>query len=154
MSTLDECRKIVFENSGQLTLRQLIDRVVEEVDFLDDMPLVFYDFCGFVPTKPLSWRGNWRELALGYAKGYGSTMMLGDEFVEMLEGCIGKSFDCYKFPGYSIGNVVIREDAPVWVSNLGEQYYVAVTGVVNDGHNLFLQTKSVDPFDETVYEEE
>lgn len=93
---------------------------------------VVFDFEYLKPTGISSWRGSYRELALEFD---GTNEFTVTEFVELLKGAIGKTYQ-----GYKGGDFLMGKQTPIWVANYGNSGSTGVVGVLNNEHTVILET--------------
>lgn len=137
-------REKIMGVSSQLTLGELIEKLeaIPERENGEDKEVLF-DFEYAFPTEFGSWRGVYRELALGFAfVGYG----LGDnqerkeptlkEFIKMCKETIGK-----EFTGWKGGEFIMDENTPIWVANDGNSGETGIVGVKDEGWRVRLLTE-------------
>ena len=129
-------RAEAFVASDQLSLGELIlkcEAIAAAHEKDEKPPEVFFDFGHFYPTRLMSWRGIYAELALDYQTGSGG-MPVG-RFLELLRGAVGKTFE-----GYEGGSFVMGRSTPVWVSNYGESAHTAVLDAKDFGWVVVIVT--------------
>lgn len=140
---LKDQREKSFKNSPQLSLGELIEKI-QSCGVLkenNEPKYVDYDFGTAIPTTLDSWRGVYRELALGYElTGYDSEknhhgQKLATDLLEHLKSAIGKTYD-----GWKGGEYEMDEDTPVWVANSGNVGNTAIVDVLDDGYRLVIMT--------------
>jgi len=126
----DAGRMETLKTSSQLTLGEIILKTEHihaglEEDDLERDPEVHFDFEYIRPTEFDSWRGVYKELALGFTMERDSSKgpVTISSFIKMCKECIGKSFY-----GYKGGDFVMSKHTPVWVANYGNS---GNTGIVN-----------------------
>jgi hypothetical protein len=145
-----QARKLRVDDSDQLTLQELIDKIFPfrdrtESDDPDREPwTINFDFGSAKPTTLDSWRGDYAELALGYElsgydrksdDGHFAQMTVRDLY-DHLVGCLGKSFQ-----GWKGGYYTATEDTPVWVANPGNAGNTMIVDVIEgEGFNLVILT--------------
>jgi hypothetical protein len=127
----------------QLTLGELIDKVAgaSPTQPDGDDKRVYFDFCNFYPHDIDSWRGSYEQLALGYRDWYeGPTHpQTVRDFLAMLNKAVGEVF-----VGYKGGEYLMTRDTPVWVARHGEVGSTVVSGAIDTGHALIIQTSYLD----------
>lgn len=140
---VEEARNKKFKSSPQLSLGEFI-KELESLDLKyddEEFKNVEFDFGTAVPTFLDSWRGSYRELALGYKmSGYDNNgehfaNTKADKLLEHLKSAVGKVYE-----GYKGGEYVMDEDTPVWVANYGNGGETAVVGVLDAGYKLVIIT--------------
>lgn len=135
-------RQEELKNSPQMLLGELIAKLEgikpkEKED--DEEKQVYFDFEYLHPTKPMSFRGIYSELALGFTshdfpdrKSKPPTLT---EFIGWLKEAVGKTYE-----GYKGGDFVMGKQTPIWVANYGNSGHTAVVGVI-DSYNVILITQ-------------
>lgn len=121
----------------QLTLGEFIKKL--EAQPQDNN--IYFDFAHLVPDHFMSWRGVYRELALGYRDiewkdGKYVGYMTVAELLEKAKKAVGAVFE-----GYKGGDFTMREDTPVWVSNYGDADHTQIVDVINDGSTSIIVTE-------------
>lgn len=101
-----------------LTLGQLISKLEKALPTAE----VGIQPFNLAPTTWGSYRGIYRDLALGYSTETGKPKV--KEFLESCRECIGKVFT-----GYKGGDFLMDEDTFLWVANDGESNQDAIVGV-------------------------
>lgn len=100
---------------------------------------VWFDFGGFTPTEAHSYRGIYAHLALGFeSRDYDRTTTLPDLLAD-LRSANGKFF-----VGYKGGSYLMSDSTPVWVSNYGEAHNTAVSGIIDLGWRVIIETRFCD----------
>lgn len=135
---LKQARAATLADSPQWTLGRLIDA-------LESIPTtrrnyrgeterrhVRFDFEYLRPSGLDSWRGVYRELAIGFATE--GTMHL-DDFLTMLRQAVGKTYE-----GYKGGTFRMDRSTPLWVANYGNAGDTGVVGVRDDDYDVVLLT--------------
>lgn len=148
MKTIDDLIKMQrsksFENSPQLTLGQLIEKIEEcGLTYGPDNKLkeICFDFASAIPTTLDSWRGAYEELALGYnLSGYDNNQNhsfnnTASNLLTELKSALGKVFT-----GWKGGDFVMDENTPVWVDNPGNANNTGIIDVIDDGWHIILIT--------------
>ena len=124
----------------QFTLGDLIGAIEETRRgcVLRDDQRVHFDFVNLFPTSPLSYRGFYDHLALGYSTG--GEAPFSWHLLAVLKECVGSAFD-----GYRGGSYVARLDTPLWVANWGECGSTAVVGLHGepDDASLIIETARI-----------
>lgn len=128
MDAFNAARKAGAEN---LTLGQLIDKL----ERADQEKVVVYDFAGFSPANPDSYRGYYEDLAFRYVK----DRVLVKSLLHECKGMLG-----IKITGYKGGEYVVDRDTLLWVSDYGESFGTAITSVDIDSYYVVLGTKYID----------
>ncbi len=103
---------------------------------------VYYDFCGFFPYKIDSYRGDYSELALSYARHTDLRPVEPHtvaQLIDLLEGVVGKVLQ-----GYKGGDFLMRASTPVWVSNYGESNSTSIVGIYDLEGTTYLRTEVVE----------
>ena len=123
----DASRMKTLALSPQLTLGDIITKLEHlqaglDKDDLERDPDVHFDFEYIQPTSFQSWRGIYKELALGFAID-GEAPKLS-KFIEQCKECLGKSFY-----GYKGGDFIMSKRTPVWVANNGNSGNTAIVDV-------------------------
>lgn len=121
--------------SEQLTLGELIDLLSRRSPaFEDNKPqTVRFDFGDFVPSKLLSYRGYYEQLALGFREYDDVTVA---ELLLELQGAVGKTFEGYKGGRYRMGR-----GTAVWASNWGQATSCAIIGIADCSYMTVLRTE-------------
>lgn len=94
---------------------------------------VYFDFCGLVPIKLASYRGDYSQLALGYKED--ATLTVGQLLVDVLEALGGKTFE-----GYKGGTYKMFPTTSVYVANGGQSFGTAIVDVKNNDSYVVLVT--------------
>lgn len=135
-----------FNNSPQLSLGELILKLEAiplspkkkyESEELIDREVAF-GMDGVYPTHYMSWRGIYRELALGFTTD-DSTRPVLSQFIKDTKECMGKTFE-----GYKGGDFVMGKTTPVWVANYGNSENNALIDVEYDDYEVRLITKRLE----------
>lgn len=138
-SMIAHARAESLARSEQITLGDLIDkmeRVASKTMPGEEYPDVRFDFEYAHPTGLSSWRGVYAELALEFS--LEGEFLKVDKFLELLKSAVGKSFE-----GYKGGEYVMSRDTAVWVANPGHTGSTAVTGVIDEGWTVIIETKYI-----------
>ncbi len=144
--TVRTARKNRFNQSDQLSLGDMIKRLEAIaakqqaiIKKYNSEAEVVYDFEYLYPTSIDSWRGIYAELALNFVGTYrgidSPDKMTVSSFLQMLKGCIGKSFT-----GYKGGEFEMSEETPVWVANYGHSGNTAVLDIVDKEYEVIIMT--------------
>lgn len=128
-------RWLGFLNSPQITLGDLIALL----EVCDPSDAVRYDFEWAVPTTLASWRGIYRELALGYT--IDSTPPTVASLLEQLRGAMGCTFT-----GWKGGEFVMDQYTPLWVANPGLSGSTVITGIRQTKGEVILRTAICAPY--------
>lgn len=126
-----------------LTLSQLI-RALETANDSGKELYVCFDFGSAIPTDLDSSRGDYSHLALGYElTGYDSRNgrtdnAMAKELINYLKNSIRSTFE-----GWKGGFYTATKDTPVWVDNPGNWSNTAITGVVNYGYYIVIETNHI-----------
>lgn len=107
-----------------LTLGELIKKLEE----LPQEAEIYFEFCRFVPTTFLSYRGHYQHLALGFSKPYDNNHVTVVELLRKARECVGKTFQ-----GYTGGDYVMGEHTVVYVSDYGETSDTIISDIVSVG---------------------
>lgn len=99
----------------------------------DALKTVRFNFEYVHPTRLMSWRGVYAELAYGFAID-GDYPTLSDVLME-LRSAIGKTFE-----GYKGGEYVMGKATPIWVANCGNSGDTGIVGVEDDDYCVILLT--------------
>lgn len=130
-----------FSNSEQLSLGELIlklepllpeQKARKESDKREAD--VWFDFEYMRPTHLMSWRGIYRELAIGFSEG--AEPLTVTEFYKMLKGALGKTY-----MGYKGGDFTMSKQTPLWVANQGNSGRTAVVDILDEGYSIIIITK-------------
>lgn len=108
-----------FAEARQLTVGELLTCLREVADQGRE---VVFDFCGFAPGFPHSWRGYYHHLALDFADEDRHTKV--KDLVFWLESSLQ-----YPLEGYKGGSFQMTIETPVWVSRYGREDLTTVIGV-------------------------
>jgi hypothetical protein len=124
-------RAKVLASSGQLTLGEMIRKAKElkSIVYHIESALVYYDFCFNYPSRLMSWRGIYDELAMDHNYNDDNPFHFVptlNEFITLLESAVGKTFT-----GYKGGNYVMSLNTPVWVANSGEAGSTFVSDIID-----------------------
>ncbi len=137
-------RAKTLENSPQLTLGELLTKLesIPQSSKKDDYDeekfynrRVEFEFEGIYPTGYNSWRGAYKEIALGFSTEYRDGLFL-DKFIEETKGAIGKTYG-----GYKGGDFTMNRHTPVWVANYGNGDHNGIVDVTYDEYTVKLITK-------------
>lgn len=104
-----------------LTLGQIIDALEKAPPFAR----VMFDFCDLAPTDVRSWRGDYSELALGWAD---LSELTAHVLLPRLKDSVGESFE-----GYKGGTYLMTRDTPVVVDNWGACSNTTIASVDVEG---------------------
>lgn len=139
-------RRAQFEDSPQLTLGELIERLEalpatrEALDGSTQPKDVVFDFCRAFPWSIASYRGYYDELALQYVfPGDQTDPHTVEKFLELLYAAASSVFQ-----GYKGGDYRASSSTPVWVSNWGDVDDTIVVGVTDAGHQVVINTAYFD----------
>lgn len=142
LNTVKEQRRQEFNTSEQLSLGELIAKL-EAIkptyvgyQEKEEPKLVYFDFPEARPTRLMSWRGAYEELALGFTWNEEAEYPTVTELLEDLRGAIGKTFT-----GYKGGDFVMGKTTPIWVANYGRSDNTAIVEVRDDGYSVILETR-------------
>ncbi len=116
----------------QLSLGEFID-LLEAWPNDKDKDACYFDFGGLSPTAPGSYRGDYSELALGFAE---SESYPEPTVATVLKWCleaVGKEFE-----GYKGGEFTMSRSTPLWVANYGKTGGTAVVGRVSRVDHAFV----------------
>lgn len=121
--------------SEQLSLGQLIGLLERRHPLHEDNKpqMVRFDFGDFVPSKLLSYRGYYEQLALGFRE-YAEVTVT--ELLSELHGAVGKVFE-----GYKGGNYRMERSTPVWCSQWGHAANCAIVGLADCSYITVLRTE-------------
>lgn len=133
-------------HSSQLILGELIlklDPLVEKYKNKgkDDQSEVVFDFEYIYPTVFDSWRGSYKELALGFAlDGYSRQdnqlgKQLLNDFYKMCKDTIG-----LEFTGWKGGKFVMNKHTPIWAANSGNSGNTGIKEVIDNTYEIILMT--------------
>ena len=123
-----------------MTKRTLtLGNLITEFERYDKRLLVFLDSNEYTNDID-SWRGIYSELAINHTKSDGLAINVGD-FLEMLYGCVDKTFSGYKGGYYTMDHLT-----DVFVDNYGEYSCRVITGVKlsDDEQQVIITTKYED----------
>jgi len=118
----------------QLTLGEFIDRLADAARH-GAADHIAFDFCGLVPTSFASSRGDYSEIALGWADQRGSIDSLRRAREEWPEPSVATLLDRarraigVRFPGWKGGGCTATQGTLLWVDNPGEWSNTTITGV-------------------------
>lgn len=98
----------------------------ERLENFNSEAKIIYDFGGYVPSEPDSYRGYYEQLAFGIedSNSYTSLPNVGDVLKWINEALDGKVF-----VGYKGGNYKMTADTPVWASNYGNNSHTAIVNI-------------------------
>jgi hypothetical protein len=127
---LDDERKNAIKVTGQWNLGQLID-AVKSVSDKDKRVKYSHvtspqdsNYFGY-PAGACSWRGIYKELAIGYKDLFVDCMPTTVlEFLILLKGCVGTTFY-----GWKGGEYTMTRETPVWVDSPGDSNHNMVYGI-------------------------
>jgi len=132
----DAGRMETMKTSKQLTLGEIIIKIEHLISHMDDVDLdergVQFDFEYLRPSSFDSWRGIYKELAIGFGTDCEEKSI--NKFLSMCKECIGK-----EFTGYKGGDFTMHKNSPAWVANYGNSGNTAIVGVKFD-YWLILET--------------
>lgn len=145
-NTSKQMRDKSFAESPQLTLGEIIEKLERihlnkdaMIEKYDHEARVEYDFGTAFPTTLDSWRGAYRELALGYElseyDGEQFAHKTLTDLLEELKGAIGKTYT-----GWKGGDFVMDDSTPVWVANSGNAGNTAIVDIVDNEYSVILMT--------------
>lgn len=144
-NALEARRANEMKNSEQLTLIEIIMKL--EAIKNKNLP-VFFDETSRRPTEAYSWRGSYRELALGFTEeGSGDGFKTVSELLEDLKNAVGKTYE-----GYKGGDYLMGKTTPVWIANYGDSsgyrngeiHTEAIVGVEEREDKAVLLTKPIE----------
>lgn len=98
---------------------------------------VRYDFGSLTPTKLMSWRGVYAELALGYEDGKNWPKIT--DVLDELKSGIGKTFEGYKGGDFKMGR-----GTPVWVANYGDSGNTAIVDILDNSYEAIIITSRLE----------
>lgn len=101
--------------------------------------LVYFDFCGCVPTTIASWRGIYAEPALGWAPG-GWSGKARSPAVAMLLAELEKSIDGREYSGWKGGEYCYTGNEPLHVDNPGDCTDTNITHVTVIDYRVVIHT--------------
>lgn len=122
-----------LQTSPQMTIGEMITKLEtidpQRKDYKGDTQErhVYLDFCDTRPTGLDSWRGSYREIAIQFDEE--TSPMSLTEFLALLRGAIGKTYQ-----GYKGGDFVMGKHTPVWVANYGNSGSTGVVGIESDDY--------------------
>ncbi len=129
----------------QLSLGELI-KILEAVKLLSkEEKIVRFDFGTAIPDGTGSWRGDYSEIELNYIlTGYDNGEHHMDEvkltyLIKILKDSVGR-----EFTGWKGGEFVMQEDTRLWVSNAGNASHTGITGIIDKGYEVILETAHFD----------
>jgi hypothetical protein len=97
--------------------------MIRALEHCNQDAFVRFDFCGMVPGKLGSYRGDYSELALGF-NGADATDVRVSDLVAHLKKAVGK-----EFTGWKGGDFLMSLDSPVWVDNPGKYTRTGIVGI-------------------------
>ena len=100
---------------------------------------VSYDFGGFVPTGPDSYRGYYNHLSFGYAEYAQDKEVTVAALIEWCREASGKTLT-----GYKGGEFKMDDNTPLWAANYGQSHGTAITGIGDYGYHVKILTGYVD----------
>jgi hypothetical protein len=129
-----------MKTSDQLTLGEIIlkiEPILKKQEMIKEKykheAAVVFDFEYLYPIDIDSWRGIYRELALGFESG--DNKMTVVDFYKMIKDCVGKTFT-----GYKGGDFVMGKNTPVWVANYGNSGNTAVIDIIDNEYEVVIIT--------------
>ena len=116
--------------SDQLTLGELVDHLEAIPAEYRSVPVFMHGFVTVTPTTLDSWRGAYKDLALGYKvcseHGYMEEALKVQALLDDAKSAIGTTFE-----GYKGGEYTMTRQTPVFINNwgrcwsaLGYQFYL------------------------------
>jgi len=135
-------------NSGQWTLGELIDALNgitdmdKQVRFTDLNETHQYPQHITYPDRAGSWRGIYKELAIGYDYfEKGKRIPTVKDILILLKGCVGTIFE-----GYKGGEYKMELDTPVWVDNSGQCSHNMIYGIKETDSFVVILVKNQEPY--------
>ncbi|MCC7229272.1 MAG: hypothetical protein IT203_02695 [Fimbriimonadaceae bacterium] len=119
---------------GNLTLGELIDALKGTIEMERPDKCVHFDFMGYCPTTLGSYRGYYDHCDIDHGP-YDFPGRPVAEFVDYLEGMIGKDVQSWKSGSYTV-----HRDRPIWVSTSGECFGTGIVGVKDLGYMVVIET--------------
>lgn len=113
----------------------LISETKKALNAIDKTKPVYFDFGGLVPTTIASWRGIYAEPALGCKENNGEEPTVSDLLNELKIATSGKTY-C----GWKGGDFKYSDSDILHVDNPGEYTNTEISGVLDDGWRVVLQT--------------
>ena len=145
---INKIRRATFIKSDQLSLEDLIEqfealelqwgthtcekgKAPKQFD-----KTVHYDFGQMIPDGMHSYRGSYREFAIGYKElDYGTKHVSAVDFLKDLKSVVGKSYQ-----GWKGGHFVMFRETPVWIAQDGDSVNSGVVGVQEDATQIIILT--------------
>lgn len=124
-------------------LEWIFNKYVDEKVCLQRMSSpVYFDFCGYYPTTDVhSFRGEYTHLAIPFCRlgeDNPASPMRAEEFLNLLKGCLYKSFD-----GYKGGTYTMHAHTKLFVANYSESSNTGVWNIVYVNEKIVVKTKYV-----------
>jgi hypothetical protein len=98
---------------------------------------VRFEFARMFPTTIKSWRGDYSQLAIGYADTAKEEVTVGD-LLKKLKEADGKTYD-----GYKGGNYLMSANTFVWVDNWGKFTETGILDINEFDGEVFIRTGHV-----------
>ncbi|QRE76518.1 hypothetical protein [Methylobacterium aquaticum] len=118
--------------SEQITLGALIDAL----DRAEQDEMIRYDFGGFLPVRPVSYRGFYDHLAIGFVEHHDAEGLL--KVADLLAAC--RTADGATFQGYKGGSYTMNRDTPLWAANYGASTDTAIVGLKRASWGYVIET--------------
>lgn len=119
-----------YNTNMQLTLEQFINKLTQ----LKPTAYIEYGFGGLYPTEFDSYRGNYKDLALGFTELYNDVRV--EHILKKAKDCIGKTFY-----GYKGGDFFMYPDTLLWVANWGYTTNTVIVDVLNLDYKAIIITE-------------
>jgi hypothetical protein len=122
--------------------------LIRSLELISDKNLpVRFDFCNFVPYSLASYRGYYDQLAIEpissdswtESEGPGSAHPNVQYVIDLLKDALGK-----RFTGWKGGEFLMTEQTKLWVDAPGKWSSTAVSGVLNRGWIVIIETRNED----------
>lgn len=115
-----------------------LGQIITHLEKFPPYAFIYFDFGGFSPSPPDSWRCDYSELAVGYEMKDGYTVK---EFLRSCRNAVGLIFS-----GWKGGDYEMEENTPVWVDNWGKCTLTGITGFkILEGWKVIIETANLDP---------
>lgn len=116
-----------------------LGEIIEQLRRIPAEQIIYYDFAAMNPTKLLSFRGDYAQLALGWGHYDTADEMTVGALRVHLSGSLGEHFE-----GYKGGGRVATADSIVWVANVGETSDTAISKITNESCGAIIHTRWTD----------
>lgn len=114
-----------------------LNDLIESLELVDKTLPVYYDFADFYPVGIYADRGDYSQLAMGYATPDLETIL---PTVDNLLDSLKKSKGTY-FTGYKGGEYYCDGTEEIWVAEFGQLSYTKVAGLLDEDGRCTILTK-------------